>query len=113
MTKDIDRQDTREDWQSVRRLADKISKLGNGTEDGRSEGNMLGREIRAIADRNLRKKLDEQIQVRPFPPMLSGDKTTVTAEQGNAINNHCQSMFEEICRLERENESLLKNRSIV
>jgi hypothetical protein len=37
--------------------------------------------------------------VKPFPPMLPGDSTPVTADEAARINVHCQSMYDEIKRL--------------
>jgi len=43
----------RELVEKMRELADKVSKIGNGQFDGNSDGNILGQQIRAEADKFL------------------------------------------------------------
>jgi hypothetical protein len=42
-----------------------------------------------------------QIPYKPFPPMFSGESTTVTAEEAKCINAHCEEMAVEINRLRK------------
>lgn len=41
-------------------------------------------------------------EIRPFPPLLPGEETIVTAEQAQSINKHCVAMHNRIKELEAQ-----------